>query len=154
MPLVFNKNYRKVTAFRDAHTEVVDDGDGFFADVTEEQLQKIVNQTNDILKKRRRLEFQQEKHDQAKADKYEKAADALLKSADSRFEGATVEVVWGVHQEVTEKARSGGGERTYWHFTVKTPDGKNQWHLYVDRDMQSITYLTPKRGRFVKVVND
>lgn len=154
MPLAFHRNYRKLDPFQQEHPEVEVLGDGFFADVTEEQLRKIIDQTNDILRKKRRLEFQQDKRDQGRADRYEKAAAALLKSADSRAEGATVEVVWGVHQEVTAEARSGEGERTYWHFTVKTPDGKSQWHLYVDREMQSITYLTPKRGRFVKVVND
>lgn len=152
MPLAFHRNYRKLDPFRQEHPEVEVPGDGFFADVTQEQLQKIIDQTNDILRKRRRLEFQQDKPDQVRADKYEGAAAALLKSADSRAEGATVEVVWGVHQEVTAEARSGGGQRTYWHFTVKTPDDRKQWHLYVDREMQSITYLTPKRGRFIKVV--
>ncbi|WP_027644780.1 hypothetical protein [Salinispora oceanensis] len=148
MPLVFHKNYRKVGPFRQAHPGVEVQGDGFFDDVSKEQLQGIIDQTNNSLK-RRVLEF--DDPDPARADRYKAMAAALLKAADSRGEGPAIEVVWGIHQEVTAEAR-GGGRKAFKHFTVRDPSGR-QWHLYVDDRVRTITYLTPKRSVAVKVAN-
>ncbi|WP_230533816.1 hypothetical protein [Salinispora arenicola] len=143
-----SQNYRKVDPFRQAHPGVEVQGDGFFDDVSKEQLQAIIDQTNNSLK-RRVLEFNDP--DPARADRYKAMAAALLKAADSRGEGPAIEVVWGIHQEVAAEAR-GGGRRAFKHFTVRDPSGR-QWHLYVDDRVRTITYLTPKRSVAVKVAN-
>lgn len=149
MPLEFDRDYRRISAFRDAHVGVEVPREGFFGDAAEDQLQAIIDQTNDSLKHRRILEF--DDRDPARAARYTAMAEDLLSAADSRSDGPAIRVVWGIHQEVTAEAR-GGGERAFKHFTVSDPAGK-QWHLYVDGRGQTITYLTPKRSVFVKVAN-
>lgn len=146
MPLVFNPNYNKLAVFRQEHQGVNVPGDGFFADVSRKDLQDIIDNTRNSLKKKRTLE----PHGNANCATVAQAA-ALLKAADSR-ENGRITVVWGIHQDTVNQAR-GGGLKNYQHFTVLAADGVTNWHLYVDSQMKTITYLTPARGTEVRVEN-
>lgn len=138
-------SYENLDAFRQAHPGVPVAGDGFFTHQTREQLQKIIDQTLTSLKKKRELTGPRA----AVA-----AADALLKQASSAQQHQQVMVRWGVHQPAATGARGGGVATTpVQHFTVKDPAGGNDWHLTLDKNLQTILELSHSAGAVVRVAN-
>jgi len=122
----------------------------FFVHQTQEQLQKIVDQTLDSLRHKR--EFVGD-------DDLCKAARALLKNAASTEKTAQVRVRWGMHQKEDDYARGRNAVdnealTSLHHFTVTTLiTGENDWHLYTDKQMHTIMYMSRSRTESVKIDN-
>jgi hypothetical protein len=136
-------NYQKLAQFRLAHPLVAVPGDGFFTNKTQSELQKIVDQTLDSLKKKREI--------QGGTRLLRDQAQALLKAAGSKQEDV-VTVRWGIHQDTAGMAR-GGGASTFRHFTVVDPNGGNDWHLYADAGLKTIIEMSQAVGVGVQIAN-
>jgi exoribonuclease II len=130
----------------------------FFVHQTQAQLQKIVDQTLDSLRHKREIVG-----DEAVC----KAARVLLKKAASADKDAKIWVRWGMHQPQRGASRGmqdvplGDDDEELrktltqlHHFTVTTlVTGENDWHLYTDKAMHTVMYMSRGRTEIVKIEN-
>jgi hypothetical protein len=143
--LATHGNYERLTPFRVAHPTVAVNGDGFFTHQTRDELQAIIDQTLVSLKKKRVLT--------GGTAALRTAAMTVLRQAGSTDNVNVVTVTWGLHQGQYGPARGSGGATWLLHFTVTDPGGGNDWHLYVDDGLNTITSLSQGPGVFVMVDN-
>lgn len=142
--LTTHADYQKIAKFRQTHPTVDVPGDGFFTNLTADQLQKIIDQTLASLKTRRYITG----GNNAACT----AAGTLLKQAGSADTKNTVWVTWGLHQDTATTARGGGSTATR-HFTVRDPAGGNEWHLYTDSNQQTIIEMSQSAAGVLKIAN-